>query len=326
MIHSSTCFYLAIIAVVDTLVLYFSGVRRWFAVINGWDAITLNPSACKILNFLTYFSFQYSAWLLVAMTTERFIAIHFPLKAIECATVSRAKKVSAALLVIFILINCHFFWTVTISGQFCSPAPGYVDFHDAAMPWIDATLYSFAPFLILLTLNVVIIRDNKRATQFRKTVRRKSYTVESEKNMEKRHFHHKLTIMLLSVTFTFLVTSAPKVVLFSIRYNYFDFSSSFPIDFERLALYLLVSRITDLFIHMNHATNFLLYCITGQRFRKELRKFCLCKMRSRQGTLSTSDPTQRRRSSVSISHLELSHNSTQTHVSNNNNTECNGNI
>ncbi|XP_069138819.1 uncharacterized protein [Argopecten irradians] len=320
MIHSSTCFYLAVIAVVDTLVLFFSGIRSWFAVINGWDAIILSPTACKVFNFLTYFLFQYSAWLLVAMTIERFIAIHFPLKAVEYATVSRAKKVSVALFVMFSLFNCHFFWTVTIEGQYCSPTKTYEDFHNDIFPLIDAVLYSFLPFLILLAINILIIRDNKRATRFRETLRRRSHTAENEKNMENRHFHQKLTITLLSVTFTFLVTSAPRVVLFSIRYNYFDFSSA-QIDFERLALYLLVSRITSLFSYMNHAVNFLLYCITGQRFRRELRKLFVCmKQPSQSATLysTSTDRYQRQSSATSISNLDMSENpSYPAHISHN---------
>ena len=273
---SSTCFYITMIAVTDQMVLIFSGMHRWLTVLIKWDAMVASPASCKILNFLIYFSFQLSAWLLVAMTIERFIAIQFPLKAAKYATVSRAKKVSLLLLIILIVINSHFFWTISIHGDYCSPREDFYDFHDDIFPWIDAALYSIVPFLVLLVFNILIIRANRSAMNFRRTIRRQSLSAGGDKGQETVNFFHKLTVMLLSVSFAFLLTSAPKVILFIVRFDYFDFSGP-SIDFQRVALYLLVSRITDLFIHITHAINFFLYCITGERFRKELKNFILCR-------------------------------------------------
>jgi len=161
------------------------------------------------------------------------------------------------------------------------------DFHNDVVPWIDAILYSFLPFAILIILNILIIRDNQRAVKFRASVRRSSHNIGC-RALEHHHFNHKLTVMLLTISFMFLVTSSPKAILFIVRNDYFVFSGT-RIDFQLLAVYLLVSRITDLFTHLTHAMNFLLYCISGQRFRQELKNFLMCRQyrRSRLSIVSS---------------------------------------
>jgi hypothetical protein len=84
--------------------------------------------------------------------------------------------------------------------------------------------------------------------------------------------------MLLSVTFTFVILTAPKAVLFCIRNEVFMFLKyqNAPPDFKEVALYALITRIADLCIYTNHAINFLLYCVSGQRFRKEMKLMFSC--------------------------------------------------
>ena len=189
---SSTCFYMIFLAVADTMVLYFDTLRKWLSYINGYDAVTHTDVGCKLFTFLSYFSFSWSAWLLVAMTIERFIAIHFPLHAVRMATPGRARKVILLLLVIFLVFNCHFFWTVTKDDRDqCIPETEYASFHDEVVPWLDATVYSFAPFVVLITFNILIIRDNRIATRNRRTMRGRNRQ-RSAQNDSRTRFHQKL--------------------------------------------------------------------------------------------------------------------------------------
>ncbi|KAK3098051.1 hypothetical protein FSP39_015603 [Pinctada imbricata] len=288
---SSTCFYMMVMAVADTLVLYFNALRKWLSFLNGYDAVTESEIGCKIFTFLSYFSFAWSAWLLVAMTIERFIAIHFPLKAPRIATPGKAKKVIFALFLILFAWNCHFLWTVTMddSNQ-CIPGEDYKKFHDYYVPWMDAFVYSFIPFAVLITFNILIIRDTSIAMRNRRTLRGRNPLRDAQTD-SRAQFHQRLTIILLSVSFTFLVCSCPKVVLIAIRDTQFQFyfDNGIP-NFHEIAKYVFVSRLSDLFLYINHSFNFVLYSIHGKKFRKEMKNLFLCRNHDirRRSTISMS--------------------------------------
>ena len=273
MIGSSTCFYMAVLSVADTILLYFGCLRTWFSYLTGYDAIILSPAACKIFSFLTYFSYDFAAWVLVAMTIERFIAIHFPFKKARYTTVSRAKKVVAFLTVMFAGINVHFFFTITVTSKgYCNPLPEYRYFNDKVFPWIDATLYSFLPFVLLLLFNIIIIYDNRKAS-FRQVGLQA--TTGQRLSLAQIRFNRRLTAMLLSVSLAFLVTTAPKAVIIIIEPYTFVFFDGPSIDFQTIAKYTLTKAVMNFLTFGTHAINFLLYCISGQRFRRELRRICV---------------------------------------------------
>ncbi|XP_071105022.1 probable G-protein coupled receptor 139 [Haliotis cracherodii] len=270
MLRSSTCYYMAVLAVADTMVLYFGCLRKWFAYLTGWDALILSPAACKIFNFLTYWSFDFAAWILVAMTVERYIAIHFPFTVTKHATIPRAKVVSIFLGVIFVGINAHFFATVTISDRgYCSSQEEYIRFNDYVFPWIDAALYSFIPFIVLLVFNILIILDSRKAIKRQQTLQASSL---NNTNTFTIRSNSRLTVMLLSVSLTFLVASAPKAALIIIKPYTFDFYDGPLVDFHLLSKYTLTASVMNFLTYGNHAINFLLYCINGQKFRSELKR------------------------------------------------------
>ncbi|XP_061174113.1 growth hormone secretagogue receptor type 1-like [Saccostrea echinata] len=273
---TSTCIYMQAIAVLDLAVLYINAFRRWLTILNeGTDISTRSQAACITIHFFSYFTYHYSVWLVVAMTVERFIAIHFPLKAAQMATISRARKVTILLFIIFVAINSHIFWTVTIDDrEFCIPEKEYEDFHDNVMPWLDAAIYSFAPFVVLLTFNILIIYDNRKATLRRRSMR--SQNQRNNRTDSRQQFHQRLTAMLLSVSFTFLVCTSPKVIFMSIRESAFQFIVDGKVNYHGYASYLMASRISDFFVYLNHSINFFLYSIHGQRFRRELKKVLCC--------------------------------------------------
>ncbi|XP_060582119.1 probable G-protein coupled receptor 139 [Ruditapes philippinarum] len=271
----TTCFYMAIIAMFDTLVLYFACLRQWLALLHGNDALSLSSSACKIFNFLTYTFFDISVWLLVIMTVERFLVVRFPLHAPKISSIPRARIAVITLVIIMALVNLHFFWTVHLDERGrCIYVEEFEHFHDNIWPWIDATVYSFLPFLFLLIFNLLIIIIHRRSVILRRTTLNisKSRTRDRRSNQGTQL---RLSAMLLLVTFTFLLLSAPNVLLICLRHKYFDFSVQVD-DFRDIAIYRLVSMITMFCLYLNHAVNFFLYCITGQMFRRELLKIVTC--------------------------------------------------
>lgn len=72
MITSSTCWYFALLAVADLMVLYFSCLRRWLFVLNdGFDIYIQTDWSCRFMDFFSYLSFDLASWILTAMTVDR---------------------------------------------------------------------------------------------------------------------------------------------------------------------------------------------------------------------------------------------------------------
>lgn len=285
MIITPTCFYMAILAISDTVILYVDCLRKWVFIVYGEDAWNLNTAACRICYYLSYSSFHYSVWIIVAMTMERFFAIRYPLKFLTVGSVKKTKIACLVILILVLLLNCIFTWSIKLDSKgHCVPEADYYDFHSNVVPWIDAVFYSFLPFAILITFNVLIICSFRKAKQRQKTLHGGNIPNKSTTH-PRTSINHRMTAMLLSVTFSFIILTAPKAILLSIRHEVFKFLKYELLDLPEIALYSLISRIADLCIYTNHAINILLYCVTGQRFRKEMRQMFTCH-RTRRKSLS----------------------------------------
>ncbi|KAK6981880.1 FMRFamide receptor, partial [Biomphalaria glabrata] len=112
MLKVSSYLYLATLAIVDTVVLYCGLLRHWIRELAQVDIQDTSDGACKFIVTISYVSSDLSAWLITAVTVERYIVVCFPFRASSMCNVSRAKKVIALLIFIILSINVHFLWTV----------------------------------------------------------------------------------------------------------------------------------------------------------------------------------------------------------------------
>jgi len=80
--------------------------------------------------------------------------------------------------------------------------------------------------------------------------------------------------MLLTVSFFYLLLTSPYSV-------YSLFVQSRSLDPHTDAIHHLIKTIFFLLMYLNHAINFILYCVTGRKFRHELKELfvCLCRVR-----------------------------------------------
>lgn len=148
--------------------------------------------------------------------------------------------------------------------------------------WIAFAIYSVLPFTTMLILNIFIIRklrSMQKLLQSRKLASTKS--TRGQKNTI------SLTRMLLCVTFYFVIVTTPAFIFSIIQEYMFDDDNYTE---EKHANYELVDAISTLVLYMNHSINFLLFCVSGKRFRKEVRKLC-CLVKSLTTGSTTVDPT-----------------------------------
>ncbi len=160
---SPTCLYLSVLAVVDTIALYVPCVRGWLVHITQYDLMVL--MGCSWY-FIVYFSFaNISVYIIFNMTVDRFIYVMFPFAAKTICTHKRAVLGMAGTSLLQVLFNLHYPWafqatTITDGNQTiqtCTPSPGYEHWMNKVWPYLDLGIYSFIPFTVLTTLNIIII-------------------------------------------------------------------------------------------------------------------------------------------------------------------------
>ena len=297
----STYAFLSVLAILDLLVLYIGLFRIWISEISGTDLKLQSDFLCKLLVFLGYVCSDSSVWLIVAVTTERYVAVRFPLRANWMCSLKITRIVIFVPIVIIGSINLHFFWTVELTtiqnNTICAAVFEYEDIVNNAWPWVDAIIYSIIPIFIILTLNILIIKRVILAGKNRKCLIQGN-NAHSEELRRHRLIEasRKLTIMLLSVTFCFLITTMPNNITLIITALWTNQ------DVATMADFALAKTVTEMLMYTNHAINFVLYCATGKKFRRQLKHALRCRRRKDYYNYSRNDPNQLLLTTVKESH------------------------
>lgn len=266
--QTSTFFYLAALAVADTVVLVMSALKTWIRLFSGFEMLHISNLSCKVFMFCTYLSLHLSAWLIVAVTVERFIVVWFPLKATSICSAKRAKFTTCGIALGFFLLNVHLFWTAELitsprSGRSqCAMSQNNKFLYHDVLPWVHLTLYSFLPFVSLLVFNVLIILS---LVKHRQTITSQM----TKDDRRTRYNHRKLAVTLLCISFVWMLTTTPSALYTVLPLR--------PQSASQEATLFFVKVICYIFMYVNHSINFFLYCITGQAFRRQLLKV-MCRM------------------------------------------------
>ena len=106
----STYVYLAILSVIDLLAIWLGIMRDYLA--HGYGIYIKSMWLCKVHSFLFYFSLDFSSWILVAVSVDRFIAITFVFssytKQMLLKFFAKPKLICSIIFVLFFLLNLHF--------------------------------------------------------------------------------------------------------------------------------------------------------------------------------------------------------------------------
>lgn len=215
MSHLSTCYYMGILAIADTSVLLLGLSVMWLYLVNRkWSLLLQSTYGCKLISLLFYTVSDVSVWLVCMMSADRCIAVTRPLHASSICTVRRARICVGILVLCILLINIQFLFTHHLSIENdCTCHERYEFFSRHIWPWIDAAVYSVLPFILLLTMNLIIVRSLFQARRSTSNLQIYQSQKTRQKNKLSTSMSRKLTTMLLSVTFFFLLSSFPMVCL-----------------------------------------------------------------------------------------------------------------
>ena len=174
--HMSTCYYLAVLSVVDSLLVVHRLGSDW-AKHTGEDlqATVQNRSelTCQLFNFTTSFLAHFSAWLLAVAALDVALAHVKPLRASNiCRRPERVKNVTLTVVLFLVLANAHVFWTygLTPSAElseklyctFSSKGGMYADvFQRRVWPIMDLAIATVSPHAVLLVSIAYIFRRRR---------------------------------------------------------------------------------------------------------------------------------------------------------------------
>ncbi|KAK6180339.1 hypothetical protein SNE40_012511 [Patella caerulea] len=282
---STTNIYFTAMAVCDILVLYTGLLRLWIQFTFNLDIRHVHPAICKIHRPLVTFSLQTSAWILVAMTIERYLSVVSPHTIKTRCTRRMTLIILSSIVVVLVGINIHFVFglgDLTLVGDnnetfvfHCdSIQDDYYKFTNDIWPWIDVAVYCFVPFGILSVFNMLILstvfkgkRDLNRGT---------GCTLNA--NSTKRISSLITTLFLINIVY-FICTT--PISVFMIGNIYWAAQPGTHLA----AVQSLVFAIVNQFQYLNNVCNFILYCFSGSNFREWLKSLCSRRRTDRNRTL-----------------------------------------
>lgn len=252
----------------------------------------LSRWSCRFEKFLFYTFSDIAIWILVLFTIDRFIAVCLPFYKAKVCLPRRAMMACGVTSIILVGKNFHVFWT---RGEIYDQA-GMVQsmcgrtahhFEHYVRPWIALTTITLLPFLIIVTCNISIVVHLVKARHkvvfhqkpdvgrketsslFQRSFKSSTLTSSfsqfipwNQKRGPSKVFT-QTTIMCLSTSVAFLICVSPSIILTLGRINWSN-------DRKSVHAFGIAQAVNYQLSCLNHAINFFLYCLSGQRFRREL--------------------------------------------------------
>ena len=256
----STCIYMAAISITDNLMMcmcfhdYLVSVVK----IHKWSSIE-----CRFSGFVALFALQNCTFQILAMTLDKYIAIKWPHRAATYSTPRRAKIIVIALYMFVFIYNIPHFFLSSVSFGHCLNF-GIPSIIKSVYSWFSFVLNAVIPFTMLIHMNYVIVKVVRKS--------RKSFEDQAMETRQKtmKSAENQLTIMLLLVTTLFLILLCPTYF----RFIYLVFARrDTPLDYAKS---MLIFQITAKLYITNSGINFFLYCLSGKKFRDDLKETISC--------------------------------------------------
>ena len=271
----STCIYIAAISINDSLLLCF-GLHDWL--VGALKVSQWCEWECRIAAYLDNLTLQCATYQVLAMTFDKYVAIKWPHRSAIYSTPRRTKVIILTVILSVVIYNLSHLYTTAVVAGACY---GYSvkSILTKVFSWFTIVINAVIPFTLLIHMNYVIVKTVKNSRKiFRNSVGSAKQEIR-EKTMKTAE--NQLTTMLLLVTTLFLILLLPTYI----RFIYVAFVS--PDTPSKFATSMLLSEISYKLYVTNSGINFFLYCVSGQKFRNDLKEIVCCIRRS--SSCSTSE-------------------------------------
>lgn len=262
--------YLLALAVVDSLFLVSNTMVSYsIKLLGGTDIQGLSDFGCRLAKYVLMSSRAMSAWFVVVLTVQRLLAMSIPHLAQVLSTRRRAYISTAVIIFIVLGLYSYLFFVLEVreGTRVCHWKGGFQRI-STLLNIIDLLFYSLIPAVILATCNSILIYMLFYSEELRKEATKNSRCCGS--GAESR----SVTVVLVLMSVSFIILTLPMTfhqVIHTVGFRP-------PIPYALLYILNLI----------NHAANFLLYCVSGPTFRSEIRDmFCSRRMRKNSSSRNT---------------------------------------
>ncbi|XP_041366160.1 probable G-protein coupled receptor B0563.6 [Gigantopelta aegis] len=280
--RNTTNYCLAALALSDLLFLIHS---LWFAIINIYKS--RDPIRGDNLRVLTYpvlgaygsvVTARITSWLTSMLSVDRFIAVYCPMKA---KTICSKRLTCVAIFVIYTITAVTFIplalkYTTYKQATINNQTYGILKLTKTALGRDKQFLtiygiflnifFRFLPCIVLIILNILIM------TAIRKTWNLRRIMSKSSSSSGRQYEQNRITVMLLIVTFVFVLCILPGAINITCSQIWQEYS--------RLGrnrnLYLCISNVTYFLETVNSSINFIIYMAFSAKFCKTYKEIFCC--------------------------------------------------
>ncbi|XP_045187555.2 growth hormone secretagogue receptor type 1-like [Mercenaria mercenaria] len=276
--------FLTALAFSDTVLLIFDVLVVWLGYIRETELFDDSEIICKLHLYLSQTCYQFSAWILVALTIERLLSVVVPHKLRDIVTTKRVNIYITILVILAFGINSHLiFGTGHDEGESNKcwyESDSYESFYNIAWTWIELFIEFAIPFVIILFSNVILL--------YKLSKRQKILSQTKGLNTGR---NQRLTLMVVMLCIVFCVSMSPYVLCKLFWESWADnLHQLWCVDKEeydeKVDQYTWIVAITNAVSYINPSINFILYVISGSRFRGELKALFLCKQAGNKNVFS----------------------------------------
>lgn len=265
--RSSMTRILVVLAIVDSCILIVACGRVHLNAILGRNIRKFSNFACKSSVYIQYNLLTTSSWLLVILTGSRLFGILFPLKSKAWLTIRNEWIAISTVLIVSLLINSYYIFTISVidtpDGESCLDNS---EIFYQIRQWLQGFLPSFLPFILILIGNVTILISVTKSRDIQCNLIGKRREEEEAKI-------RSMTVILLSISFIFLFTTSPLVII--------SFLWERIVHKVDVYLFRIFYDIAWILFHLNSVLNFYLYCSSGRPFRQAFLRIIFRKKESK---------------------------------------------
>lgn len=236
-----------------------------FRFINITDRFSF---CCRLINYLRYFLRFFSAYIILTFTIHRTIALYWPFIEPRIKSIKNACLMISLLIIFGLIINKSILLFFDVIKDSHDPNISYCDikknFFDAyfVITIFYAIITMFVPIVTVVVCNILII----------------AYIVKSRKGFPLNHKQqiiqqnkksNRITRILILMSFSYVILNLP----YFFSWCYFFYQIAIRKNLKGLLKYKIFSvlNICEIFYVMNFAVNFFIYCLTGKKFRNQLK-------------------------------------------------------
>lgn len=250
-------FYMAISDTMYLMILFCLWLSNYINVLH-------RPVICQLTLYLTYVCNFINAYYTIAFTAQRLFAVVNPIRVSHVLSWYLALSIIIFACLLYAYIP---FLVGIVNGKcFSLPQRRWINLY---MDIIDCFIVFLIPYIVIITMNTIILISLRRMKQNRHEFLFQSHSqLITIRELTRRNASRKMTQLLLTVSTAYLIICAPYACIhtWSLLHNRkAEEKNSYLL--EKLEHY-------SLFIyHISFAMNFYIYIVFGSKFRRELKRF-----------------------------------------------------